>query len=314
MQESVGLQGITDGEFRRGYWHIDFLSGFEGVEGRFEKTARFHAEEETPPVLTVTGKVRRTRPVTVDDFRFLQSATRRTPKLCIPAPAMLHLRGGRAAITRDIYPDPAELWADVGRAYREEIRDLAATGCTYLQLDDVAWAYLCDPKFREQCRKNGDDPDLLPQIYADAMNAALADLPDGMTVTLHTCRGNFKSTWMASGGYEPVADIIFNQLRIDGYFLEYDSERAGGFEPLRFVPKGKKVVLGLVTTKTPQLESADDLRRRIDAAAKFMPLEDLCLSPQCGFSSTHHGNRLSVADQRRKLELVVKVAQEVWGS
>jgi 5-methyltetrahydropteroyltriglutamate--homocysteine methyltransferase len=249
----------------------------------------------------------------VEPFKFLHAATRRTAKLCIPSPSMLHMRGGRPAISRDVYPELDEFWADAAQAYREEIRDLAAAGCTYLQLDDVSFAYLCDDKIREDYRKRGDDPAQAPRTYADTINAALRDRPPGLTVTIHTCRGNFKSTWMASGGYEPVAQTVFGGLDVDGYFLEYDSERAGGFEPLRFVPKGKKVVLGLVTSKSPELERKDTLKRRIDEAAKYMALEDLCLSPQCGFSSTHHGNKLTHDDQWRKLELIAEVAREVWG-
>jgi 5-methyltetrahydropteroyltriglutamate--homocysteine methyltransferase len=264
-------------------------------------------------VLTVTGKVRRSRPVMLEPFEFLQSLTTRTAKLTIPSPSMLHMRGGRPAISRDAYPELDEFWADCARAYREEIRDLAAAGCSYLQLDDVSFAYLCDEKIRAGYRARGDDPERAPHIYAQTINAALRDRPPGLTVTIHTCRGNFKSTWMASGGYEPVAEVVFGNLDVDGYFLEYDTQRAGGFEPLRFVPEGKKVVLGLVTTKSAQLESKDELKRRIAEAAKYVPLEDLCLSPQCGFSSTHHGNRLTEADQWRKLELIVAVAREVWG-
>jgi 5-methyltetrahydropteroyltriglutamate--homocysteine methyltransferase len=248
----------------------------------------------------------------VNAFAFLKSVTAGTPKLTIPAPSMLHLRGGRPAISRAAYPDLDEFWADAARAYREEIRDLAAAGCTYLQLDDVSFAYLCDENIRQGYRARGDDPERAPRVYADTINAALRERPPGLAVTIHTCRGNFKSTWMASGGYEPVAQVVFGGLAVDGYFLEYDTERAGGFEPLRFVPKGKKVVLGLVTTKSPQLESKDSLKRRIEEAAKHVPLEDLCLSPQCGFSSTHHGNKLTEGDQWRKLERIVEVAREVW--
>lgn len=313
-QEAAGLESITDGEFRRDWWHIDFLKAFDGVEAVADpNTPAFHGADEAVPVLTVTGKVRRSRPVMVEAFEFLRAATTRTPKLTIPAPSMLHLRGGRPAISREAYPDLAEFWADTVRAYREEIRDLAAAGCTYLQLDDVSFAYLCDESIREGYRARGDDPEQAPRTYADTINAVLRDRPPGLTVTIHTCRGNFKSTWMASGGYEPVAQAVFGDLDVDGYFLEYDTDRAGGFEPLRFVPKGKKVVLGLVTTKSPELESKDGLKRRIEAAARYVPLEDLCLSPQCGFSSTHHGNRLTEDDQWRKLERIVEVAREVWG-
>jgi len=313
-QEAVGLSVITDGEFRRDWWHIDFLQGFDGVEAVVDpSTAAFHGADEVVPVLTVTGKVRRSRPVMVEPFKFLKSVTTRTAKLTIPSPSMLHMRGGRPAISREAYPDLDPLWADCAQAYREEIRDLAAAGCTYLQLDDVSFAYLCDEQIRDGYRQRGDDPERAPRTYADTINAALRDRPPGLTVTIHTCRGNFKSTWMASGGYDPVAEVVFGGLDVDGYFLEYDTERAGGFEPLRFVPKGKKIVLGLVTSKSPELESKDTLKRRIEEAARFVPLEDLCLSPQCGFSSTHHGNALTETDQWRKLELIVEVAREVWG-
>jgi 5-methyltetrahydropteroyltriglutamate--homocysteine methyltransferase len=313
-QEAVGLRGITDGELRRDWWHVDFLKGFDGVEAVIDPTtAAFHGADEAVPVLTVTGKVRRSRPVMLEPFEFLQSVTTRTAKLTIPSPSMLHMRGGRPAISREAYPELDEFWADCARAYREEIRDLAVAGCSYLQLDDVSFAYLCDENIREGYRARGDDPEQAPHIYAQTINAALRDRPPGLTVTIHTCRGNFKSTWMASGGYEPVAEVVFGNLDVDAYFLEYDTQRAGGFEPLRFVPEGKKVVLGLVTTKSAQLESKDELKRRIAEAAKYVPLEDLCLSPQCGFSSTHHGNRLTEADQWRKLELIVAVAREVWG-
>jgi 5-methyltetrahydropteroyltriglutamate--homocysteine methyltransferase len=312
-QEAIGLNGITDGEFRRDWWHIDFLEGFDGVEAMADpNTPAFQGADEAVPVLIVTGKVQRSRPVMVEPFAFLRSVTTRTAKLTIPSPAMLHLRGGRPAISRVAYPRLDEFWSDCARAYREEIRDLAAAGCTYLQLDDVSFAYLCDEKIRAGYRARGDDPERAPQTYVDAINAALRDRPPGLAVTIHTCRGNFKSTWMASGGYDPVAEVVFGGLEVDGYFLEYDTERAGGFEPLRFVPKGKKVVLGLVTSKSPELESKDALKRRIDEAAEYVPLENLCLSPQCGFSSTHHGNALTESDQWRKLELIVEVAREVW--
>jgi 5-methyltetrahydropteroyltriglutamate--homocysteine methyltransferase len=313
-QEAVGLFAVTDGEFRRDWWHVDFLEAFDGVKAVVDpNTAAFHGADEAVPVLTVTGKLRRSRPVMVEPFKFLQSITKHTAKLAIPSPSMLHMRGGRPAISLEAYPALDEFWADCAQAYREEIRDLAAAGCTYLQLDDVSFAYLCDEKIRAGYRERGDDPERAPRTYADAINAALRGRPAGLTVTIHTCRGNFKSTWMASGGYEPVAEAVFGGLDVDGYFLEYDSERAGGFEPLRFVPKGKKVVLGLVTSKSAQMESRDALKRRIDEAARYVPLEDLCLSPQCGFSSTHHGNALTESDQWRKLELIVEVAREVWG-
>lgn len=312
-QEAIGLEAVTDGEFRRDWWHVDFLTGFEGVEAYSAPlVVGFKDTEEQPPMLRVTGKLRRTRPIFVDAYRFLHAATRRTAKLTIPAPALLHMRPGRAGISREAYPDLEEFWSDVARAYREEIRDLAAAGCRYLQLDDTSFAYLCDADFRASMEKRGDDPQALARRYAEAINAALADRPPGMAVTMHTCRGNFKSTWVAAGGYEPIAEILFSAI-VDGYFMEFDTARAGGFAPLRHLPRGRKVVLGLVTTKVGELESKDALRRRIEEAARIVPLEDLCLSPQCGFSSTHHGNLLSYEEQWRKLERVVEVAREVWG-
>jgi len=312
-QESIGLESITDGEFRRDWWHVDFLTGFEGVQAYSAPlVVGFQNTEEQPPMLRVTGRVRRTRPVFVDAFRFVKENTRHTAKLTIPAPAMLHMRPGRAGISRECYPDLAQFWDDVAQAYRAEIGDLAAAGCTYLQFDDTSFAYLCDDNFRQAMRARGDDPDALVRAYADAINAALASRPAGMTVTMHTCRGNFKSTWVASGGYEPVVEAMFSTA-VDGFFLEFDSDRAGDFAPLRFAPKGSKVVLGLVTTKLGELEAKDTLKRRIDAASKYVRLADLCLSPQCGFSSTHHGNLVSHDEQWRKLERIVEVAREVWG-
>ena len=250
----------------------------------------------------------------LDHFRYLKSVAKRTPKFTMPSPSILYHRGGRAAVSREAYPDIEELWRDVGQVYREEIRDLAAAGCTYLQIDDTSFSFLCDDKFRESCRARGDDPEALPHMYARAVNAAIADRPVGMTVAMHTCRGNWKSTWLAAGGYEPVARAVFQETEVDAYFLEYDSARAGSFEPLRLVPRGKKVVLGLVSTKTPALERKDDLKRRIEQASKLVPLEDLCLSPQCGFASTHHGNLLTEDEQWRKLELVVETARETWAT
>jgi 5-methyltetrahydropteroyltriglutamate--homocysteine methyltransferase len=312
QQERIGLQAITDGEMRRDWWHLDFLTQLDGVTAVVNPGPKFGGTKEQPPIPSVTGKVGCSKPVFVDAFKFLKQNTKQTAKLTIPSPAMLHLRGGRSSISKDTYPDLSEFWADTAAAYRKAIRQLADAGCTYLQLDDVSFSYLCDPRIQETCRKNGDDPARLPRTYAGAASAALKDRPAGMTVTMHTCRGNFKSSWVASGGYEPVAEAMFS-LDVDGFFMEFDSERAGGFEPLRFLPKGKKVVLGLVTSKSPVLEDKDFLKGRIEEAAKYVPLENLCLSPQCGFSSTHHGNALSIDEQWKKLERVVEVAREVWG-
>ncbi len=315
-QESVGIQAITDGEFRRDWWHIDFIHGFDGVElaaGDAYGDAKFKNTEEQPPFMTVNSKIRRTRPSMLDHFKFLKSVAKRTPKFTMPSPAMLHARGDRASLKKT-YPDLDEFWADLTQAYREEIADLYKAGCRYLQIDDTTIAMWGDPKVQEQFRKLGDDPRKDAGMYADAVNAAIRDVPDDMTVAIHTCRGNFKSTWLASGAYADfVAERVFTGLDVDAFFLEYDTERAGGFEPLRYVPKGKTVVLGLVSSKVPELEKKDELKRRIDAAAKFVPLENLCLSPQCGFSSTHHGNKLTAEDQWRKLGLVLEVSRSVWG-
>ena len=312
-QEAIGLQAVTDGELRRDWWHLDFLSRLEGVTLKHNEGEKFRiaGQSEQPPIATVSGRIACARPIMVEDFAFLASATTAVPKMTIPSPSMLHLRGGRAAIDKAVYPDLDVFWSDVAGAYRQAIAYFASAGCKYLQLDDVAFAYLCDPRIQENCRSNGDDPTTLPRRYAQTINAALAGRPRDMVVTIHTCRGNFKSAWVAEGGYDPVVEAMFS-TDVDGYFMEFDSARAGGFEPLRLLPRGKKVVLGLVTTKVGTLESKDDLRRRIEEAAQFVPLDDLCLSPQCGFSSTHHGNDLSVDDQWRKLERVVEVAREVW--
>jgi 5-methyltetrahydropteroyltriglutamate--homocysteine methyltransferase len=321
-QRDIGLQAITDGEFRRDWWHLDFLGQLEGVTLKHHDGPKFKIEgqSEQPPIASVTGPVGCSRPIMAEDFAYLKSqvdalhsgGTAPVAKMTIPSPSMLHLRGGRAAISRQVYPDLDAFWDDVAAAYRASIGHLAAAGCRYLQLDDITFAYLCDPKIQATARANGDDPDALPSRYARVINDALRGRPEDMTVTIHTCRGNFKSAWVAEGGYDPVVEAMFS-TDVDGWFMEFDSARAGGFEPLRALPKGKTVVLGLVTTKVGELESKDALKRRIDEAAKVVPLEQLALSPQCGFSSTHHGNALSVDDQWRKLERVVEVAQEVWG-
>jgi 5-methyltetrahydropteroyltriglutamate--homocysteine methyltransferase len=311
-QESVGLRSVTDGEFRREIWHLDFLSQLDGVITKPNPGVKFTGSEEQPKIAAVTGKVRCSRPVMVDHFTFLKSLVSRTPKFTIPSPSMLHLRGGRDAISKEVYPDLEAFWADVAEAYRQAIAHFAAAGCTYLQLDDVSFAYLCDERIQAQFREKGEDPAETAHTYANTINQALAHRPPGMSVTMHTCRGNFRSAWVAEGGYEAVAEAMFS-AGVDGFFMEFDSERAGGFEPLRALPKGKQVVLGLVTTKVGTLEDKDALKRRVDEAARYVPLENLCLSPQCGFSSDHHGNQLSEDEQWRKLALIVEVANEVWG-
>ena len=310
-QEAVGLQAITDGEFRRDFWHLDFLKQLDGIELVPVSGMTFKAED-VPPMASVAGKVACSRPIMVEHFRYLKSVTKRTPKFTIPSPGTAHMRGGRNAISRSVYPDLEEFWADIGAAYRKAIGHLYDAGCRYLQLDDVGFAYLCDAKVRENFRKNGDDPATLAPVYARAINDALRERPADLAVTMHTCRGNFRSTWFAAGGYQDDVVAAMFTANVDGFFMEYDSERAGGFGPLRLLPKGKKVVLGLVTTKSGALESKDALKRRIDEAARHVPLENLCLSPQCGFSSTHHGNALSEDEQWAKLARVVEVATEVW--
>jgi 5-methyltetrahydropteroyltriglutamate--homocysteine methyltransferase len=317
MQEAAGLQSITDGEFRRAFWHVDFLTGFEGIvatQGQY--ALKFHgergAESETRSMMVVNSKVKRTRPVMVEHFKFLKENTKKTAKLCIPAPTYLHMRGGRKVVNEKAYPDVEEFWSNITRAYREEIRDLAAAGCTYLQIDDVSFACLCDEGIRAQVMRDGEDPAKLPAKYASVISSLLREKPKDMGVTMHTCRGNHASMWMAEGGYDAVAEAVF-QTEVDGFFLEYDTARAGGFEPLRFVPKGRKVVLGLISTKTPVLEQKDALKKRVDRASKYVPLENLCLSPQCGFASSEVGNKLTEDDQKRKLELVAETAREIWG-
>ncbi len=314
-QEAVGLGSITDGEYRRASWQTDFLTALDGVEAyRGERKFKFKGQQPRPILLRLKGKLGRVdgHPM-IEHFRFVQANTKATPKMTIPSPSTLHFRYGREAVPEAIYPTMDEFYRDLGATYAKVVRAFADAGCRYLQLDEVNLAYLCDPALREQVKARGDDPATLPMIYAGMINATIADIPSDMGVTMHLCRGNFRSTFVASGGYEPVAEILFDTIKVHGYFMEYDSDRAGGFEPLRFVPKGKTVVLGLVTSKSGALESKDAIKRRIEAAAKFVDIEQLALSPQCGFASTEDGNTLSEDEQWAKLAMIVEVAEEVWG-
>ncbi len=318
-QEDVGLKGITDGEFRRTFFHIDFLEKLDGVTVSYgEFAAKFRKDDGTtvgfaPPTIHITDKIKHGRSIQGADFDFLKGVVRQTPKVTIPSPSMLHFRGGRKAIDKTVYPDLEQFYADLADAYAEEIDDLAKRGCRYLQLDDTNLAYLCDPAIRESTRSRGDDPDDLTRTYCALINRAIARRPKDMTIATHLCRGNFKSAWVAQGSYEPVADILFNTLKIDAFFLEYDDERSGDFAPLRFLPKAKMVVLGLMSSKHAAVEDADSVKRRIEEAARYAPLEQLALSHQCGFSSTVHGNDLTEDDQWLKLARLVEIADEVWG-
>jgi 5-methyltetrahydropteroyltriglutamate--homocysteine methyltransferase len=318
-EESLGLKAITDGEFRRYFFHTDFLLQLEGVEEQGGIAKAFHnaAGKDVhfaPPKIIVSGKVRHVKPIQRRDFEYLAGLTRETPKVSIPSPTMLHFRAGRQGIPEDVYPDMAQFYVDVAQAYRDEVDDLADAGCRYIQMDDTNLAYLCDESHREDARRRGVDPDETPRQYARLINESFRSAPADMIKAVHLCRGNFRSSWAAEGGYEPVAEIMFNELDIDAFFLEYDDPRSGDFAPLRFLPKGKTVVLGLVTTKLGELESKGDIKRRIDEAAKFAPIEQLALSPQCGFASTVHGNDITTEQQAAKIRLVVEVAEEVWGS
>ena len=319
FQQDVGLKSITDGEFRRTFFHIDFLEQLGGVVAEVPANLIIKkpdgSEELAPPVMRVVDKVRHVKDIQRADFEYLQGqvAAGNTPKVTIPSPTMLHFRGGRAGISKAHYPelDPA-FYDDVADAYGQELQSLFDAGCRYVQMDDTNMAYLCDEKMREAARQRGDDPNELPHRYAGFINKVVARKPAGMTLAMHLCRGNFKSTHAAAGNYEPVAEALLAEMKLDAYFMEYDDERSGDFRPLRYLPKGKIVVLGLVTTKFGEMESKDALKRRIDEAAKYAPLEQLALSPQCGFSSTVEGNNIAVEAQRAKLRLVVETAAEVW--
>ena len=319
MQEDAGLQAISDGEFRRTSFHFDFLGQLDGVEAKLELGPRNEDPSQPkvfrPPQLAITGKLAHVRPIELEGFQFLKSQTRRTPKTAIPSPTMC-LRGGRKAVSETAYPDLEVYYRDVAAAFGAEISALANAGSTYIQFDDTNFAYLCDATMREEMRARGDDPDAALALHIRMFNMVLAQRPAGMTFTTHICRGNFHSRWAASGGYEPVAEKLFGELNVDGFLLEYESERAGGFEPLRFLPKDgkKRVVLGLISSKVPEMEDMDTLRRRIDEAARFAPLDQLCISPQCGFASSFRGNQLGEDVQRRKLELTVRTAEKVWGA
>jgi 5-methyltetrahydropteroyltriglutamate--homocysteine methyltransferase len=319
MQEAAGLQSATDGEFRRATWHLDFVYQLGGVsQAPGTTTVTFRnpsgSVQFMPAASRVDGRIRLEHTIFADDFRYLQSAVSvATPKLTIPGPSMVHYRGGPASIDRSVYPDLEQFWADLSAAYAEQVRRLAALGCTYLQVDDTSVAYLNDPAHRAGISARGEDGEHLHLRYIQLINDAIAGRPEGMTATTHLCRGNFRSSWAAEGSYDHVAEALFGGLAVDGFFLEYDDERSGGFAPLRFVPEGKMVVLGLVTTKRGELESKDVLKRRIDEAARYLPLDQLCLSPQCGFSSTVDGNALTRDEQKAKLRLVVETAAEVWG-
>ncbi|HEX5326889.1 MAG TPA: 5-methyltetrahydropteroyltriglutamate--homocysteine S-methyltransferase [Acetobacteraceae bacterium] len=316
QQEATGLRAATDGEYRRAYWHYDFVSGLDGVE-IYEPEQKIQFKGATlSHALRVNARIRYRRPVMVDHFRFLADHVHGAmPKQTIPSPSVVHFRGGRAAIDRRVYPELDGFFADLGEAYHNAVQAFAAAGCRYLQLDEVYIAYLCDPEQIAGLQARGEHVDGLLGIYADLINRAIDGRPDDMTISMHLCRGNFRSTWVAQGGYEPVAEVLFNQINADAYFMEYDTDRAGGFEPLRFVPRGDKmVVLGLVTSKAGGLESKDELKRRIDQAARYLPLEQLALSPQCGFASTEEGNLLTEDDQWAKLRLCAEVAREVWGA
>ena len=313
-QEEVGLRSVTDGEFRRSWWHLDFLWGLDGVERHvMDQGIAFAGVQTRAEGARVIGKLGFSAHPMINHFKFVAAHTQRAPKITIPAPSALYGRVGRGPISTTVYPDLDQFFADLGAAYRKAVRAFADAGCRYLQLDEVFIAMLCDPNYRKTQEGRGEDPHKLAQLYGDLINTAISDIPSDMTVTMHLCRGNYRSTYMGSGGYDPVAEILFDRIKVHGYFMEYDTERAGSFEPLQRVRKGQTVVLGLVTTKTGQLETKDALKRRIDEAAKYVDADQLCLSPQCGFASTEEGNVLAEDEQWAKLRRIVEVADEVWG-
>jgi methionine synthase II (cobalamin-independent) len=313
-QEAAGLQSITDGEFRRSWWHLDFLWGLDGIERNVMDTGIAFAGVRTRNEGTkVTGKICFSNHPMIEHFKFLKANTTRTPKMTIPAPSALYGRPIGTPIDKSVYPNLDNLFADLGQAYKKAVRAFADAGCRYLQLDEVFIAMLCDEKYRQQMKDRGDDPDALGPLYGDLINMAISDIPPDMTVTMHLCRGNYKSTFMGSGGYDAMQEVLFDRIKVHGYFMEYDTARAGGFEPLKRLQKGRLAVLGLVTTKTGTLEAKDAIMRRIEEAAKFTDLEQLCLSPQCGFASTEEGNILAEEEEWAKLQMIGEVAQEVWG-
>jgi 5-methyltetrahydropteroyltriglutamate--homocysteine methyltransferase len=312
-QEAIGLKVATDGEFRRSWWHFDFFRGLDGVSFYEMDAIKFHGVQTKGEGIRITGKIGFSGHPMLEHFKFLKSHAHVTPKMTIPAPSTMHFRQGRALISKEVYPTLDPFFDDLAAAYRAAIRAFYDAGCRYLQLDDTAWSMICDPSERDKSKGRGDDPDTLPKRYARLTNAALQDKPADMAITMHSCRGNFRSTFIASGGYEFVAEELLGHTGLDGYFLEYDSERAGGFEPLRFFPKGnKQIVLGLVTSKSGTLEGKDAIKRRIDEATKYVALDQLCLSPQCGFASTEEGNVLAEDEQWAKLRMIVEIADEVW--
>jgi 5-methyltetrahydropteroyltriglutamate--homocysteine methyltransferase len=313
-QEAVGLQSITDGEFRRSWWHLDFLWGLDGVEKHvMDSGIAFAGVTTRNEGVRVTGKIGFSDHPMLEHFKFLKAHTSRTPKMTIPAPSAIYGRPSPTPIDKSVYPNREKMFADLGQAYRKAVRAFADAGCRYLQLDEVFVAMLCDQKYRQQMRDRGDDPDALGPLYGDLINTAISDIPPDMTVTMHLCRGNYKSTYMGTGGYDAMQEVLFDRIKVHGYFMEYDSARAGGFEPLKRLKKGRLAVLGLVTTKTGTLEAKDTIKRRIEEAAKFADLDQLCLSPQCGFASTEEGNILAEDEEWAKLRMIGEVAREVWG-